>query len=928
MNRRRKNFRSRKSLLALEALEDRTVPSFAAPAVFDVGAAPTAVAVGHFEGPGSPLDVATANVNGTVSVLLGNGDGTLMNPITVNVGGKPVALAIGDFRNNGLDDIVEANANGFVSVLLSNGNGTFAKSPWLGVGGASPVGVAVTDTRDDGILDIVTANKGGTVSVLLGNSDGTFQSPIVTKIGGRFLSVADADFNHDGKPDLVVGTTTGLDTLLGKGDGTFTLKQTVSFARKIDGCTFQGSATSVATADFRGNGTEDIAALDSNSGLVVLLGNGDGTVKALSVVEGSVFGAFTVGDFVGNGHLGLASSDPSSLSTGTPGVVVLAGNGDGTFHAATGINVGESANAMAAGDFRANGKLDLVMASNAGSTSVTILVGNGDGTFVTAPTAQFNGFGYALAAGNFVSGGKPDLVVGAFDSVNVLLNNGDGTFRSGPVFQTNGVASAVVVGDFTGNGKQDIAAAMGQFIDVFLGNGDGTFQAPKVINLGINDTVMSLAAGKFRNNGRQDLAATIWLSQGSVASEIMVLLSNGDGTFKRGQTFNAGTEAQGLTTADFTGDGKTDLATTTMRPDGTRQVNVYLGNGNGTFHAPIVTSPGLSASFIAAGDFLGNGKPGLVLVDYFDVDESVLVLEGNGNGTFQKPQIFKFHNPLNYATPVIGDFFGDGKLSFAVASSFGDVSVFRGNGDGSFQAPINYLIDYIGTQPDALVAADFTGSGKLDIAAVSTLANDVSVLINDSQPPSNAAPIATKTSFSANPNPSVFGQPVTLTATVTAATGTPTGSIMFLDGTTLLGEVALDPNGQARLIVTLAPGTHALKATFVGIAPFKGSQSAVKNDTVNKDATTTTLAAEQLGTGGPELLDATVLPAAPGGGAPAGFVTFFDGNTVLGTVQVQGGTASLYLAGRLGSGTHTLTASYSGDDDFDASVSAPLVITI
>src|SRR5262249_17046846 len=128
--------------LILEVLEDRTLPSFSAPVDFDLGAAPTAVAVGHFNGIHNPLDVVTTNANGTVSVLLGEGNGTLQNPISITVGGTPDAVAVGDFLGNGLDDIVAANSNGTVSVLLSNGNNTFKAAEVLTIG-ATPVGVAV-----------------------------------------------------------------------------------------------------------------------------------------------------------------------------------------------------------------------------------------------------------------------------------------------------------------------------------------------------------------------------------------------------------------------------------------------------------------------------------------------------------------------------------------------------------------------------------------------------------------------------------------------------------------------------------------------------------------------------------------------------------------------------------------------------------------
>src|SRR5262249_20976876 len=150
----------------------------------------------------------------------------------------------------------------------------------------------------------------------------------------------------------------------------------------------------------------------------------------------------------------------------------------------------------------------------------------------------------------------------------------------------------------------------------------------------------------------------------------------------------------------------------------------------------------------------------------------------------------------------------------------------------------------IGSQPNSMVAADFTGDGRLDLAVTSPLAADVTVLLNTSPAPSHAAPVATSVALSADVSTAVFGQSITLTATVTPATtasGVPAGSVTFFDGTTRLGVAAVDPNGQARLLIQLPPGSHSLTAVFGGIVPFTSSRSATFIETVNKAATTTTL---------------------------------------------------------------------------------------
>jgi hypothetical protein len=462
-----------------------------------------------------------------------------------------------------------------------------------------------------------------------------------------------------------------------------------------------------------------------------------------------------------------------------------------------------------------------------------------------------------------------------------------------------------------------------------MGNGNGTFQAPQAITLSSSVQIQSMIAGQFVTGGLPDLAVTLLPVGGAGPSKIQLLLNHGKGVFTQGQSVSVGQTSEGLAAADFNGDGKLDLVTTQFLPSGLRNVVTLLGNGDGTFGKPILTPTGFSPYFVSTGDFSHNGKPSLVLVDYFQGDESVLVMPGKGDGTFAKPTVFKFPDQLGFTAPVVGDFFGDGKLSFAVPSGLGQITMFHGNGDGSFQAPVNYLTDFTGEQPSGLVAADFNGDGKLDLASASANDGTVSVLLNNSPPPATGTN-ATSVALAASTGTSVFGQPVTLTATVKATSGIATGSVLFFDGSTFLGEVALDPNGQARLLVELAPGTHSLKAVFKGIAPFGNSTSATVSETVNKAATTTSLSVNTRTFGIMNFvgLTATIAPVAPGSGSPTGTVTFMEGSTVLGTATVSGGQASLVLENTLPPGQHTVTAIYSGDGDFLGSTSPAVTFTV
>ena len=368
------------------------------------------------------LDTSNGNsVLGTAE--LGTGASALgwLNSQTPGTGGDPVFVVVGDFNGDGIPDLAVANASStfayqyIVTILLGNGDGTFTATAVSPLTEAYPISIAVADFNRDGIPDLAVADYiSKALTILLGNGDGTFTATAVSPPTGNGPdSVAVGDFNGDGIPDLAVANDYDdtVTILLGNGDGTFTATATSPATGNVP--------VSLAVGDFNGDGKADLAVVNNNNGkagtVTILLGNGDGTFTpvAASPATGTDPFSVAVGDFKGNGKADLAVANKNGGNAGT--VTILLGNGDGTFTAtAVSPATGNGPESVAVGDFNRDGIPDLAVANyndgNAGT--VTILLGNGDGTFTAAAVSPATGDGpYFVAVGDFNGGGVPDLAV-------------------------------------------------------------------------------------------------------------------------------------------------------------------------------------------------------------------------------------------------------------------------------------------------------------------------------------------------------------------------------------------------------------------------------------------------------------------------------------------------------------------------------------
>jgi hypothetical protein len=547
----------------------------------------------------------------------------------------------------------------------------------------------------------------------------------------------------------------------------------------------------------------------------------------------------------------------------------------------------------------------------------------------------------AVAVADFNNDGKPDLAVvnggqaSAFPgSLSVLLGNGDGSFQ--PAVTTNivnagpgqGNALSLAVGDFNGDHLPDVAVTTSgstgnSAVEVLLSRGDGAFQ-PNHQVLSVGQIPLSVAVGDFDRNGALDLVTAN--SQGTLS----LLLGNGDGTFKPRVDLAVGAAPRAVAVGDFNGDGLLDVVAAQQLSN---TVTELLGHGDGTFNRPLVfaASSGLefAPSSLAVGDVNGDGRADLVINSVGGEDSTVSqigVLLGNGKGAFGSP-IFNSPQGGEDGDVVLGDFNNDGRLDVAVGGEAAlpdGLAVFNGNGDGTFQQFLEQRFSTGGIDPFGVAAADLNGDGRVDLVAANAFTNPtggpstVGVLLNTSGPVTAAA---TTTTLNTSTATAVIGQIETLTATVSSQAGTPIGSVIFRDGATVLGFVPLDAAGQATVPVSLGIGTHALTASFSGSIGFADSDSAATAVTVNPAATTVALGSSvnPAGTGQAVTFTANVAAVAPGGGTPTGTVTFKDGNVVLGTVAVGTRGTATFTTSFAATGSHVITAVYSGDPIFLAS---------
>jgi Bacterial Ig-like domain (group 3)/FG-GAP-like repeat len=658
----------------------------------------------------------------------------------------------------------------------------------------------------------------------------------------------------------------------------------------------------VLSGDFDEDGIPDIAILNGNAKGTVGIALGDGQGGFGPVVNynaGAVPETMAVADLNGDGHLDLVVTDFNSSL-----VSVLLGNGDGTFKTATTFP-SASPFFVAVADLNNDGVSDLVV-SNGQSGTVSVFIGNGDGTFATGVTYPVGNSPRGIAIGDFNHDGVLDLAVSSLNAatVSILLGNGDGTFGTQQLISTPGVSYYPAVGDLRQNGVLDliVPSAFSSRVFILLGNNDGTFQT--AVPYAVAAAPRSVSLGDINNDGILDLVVPDTGADGLVS----ILIGNGDGTFAIAKNFAIGNSPINAALADFNGDGLLDVGTSDQ---GSRTATVLLQQITETATATGVAVYGSGTDTVLAsypGDAgrASSQSTTVPLLTVHSTDTATTVVSSQNPASFGQSITL---SATIAPTPTVATGVSSGTISFY------DGAILLG------AAPVASGVAAFATMALPVGADSITASysGNPGFSASTSVA-----LIE------TVTPAATTTTLSATPNPAASGQSVTPTATITPApTGTPTGTVNFFSGGTLLGNSAVNNSGTAAFTSSTLPvGPDSITASYSGNSSFSLSSSAALIETVKLGVTTTTLSASPSSAASGQSVTLTATVTTEPTGTAIGTVNFFSGGTLLGNSTVNNSGTATFTTVTLPVGADSITAVYLGDVEFGTSTSTPVTLNI
>ena len=940
-----------------------------------------AIASDYIDGDNN-LDVVTANTDQTVTVLIGNGDGSFKPKVNYSgcATGQAQKILLADFNRDGNTDIAlgcsDNSSKGGLVILLGNGGGKFQDPVSYPTGDVA--GLAMGDFNGDGILDIVVSdNSEQDITIFIGNGDGSFKAGVVTvNTPSAANDVVVADFNGDGNDDLAYAVATAasnsklsdLYVALGNGDGTF--KTPVLVASKIGEFLTVGDTNGDNKPDVVSTTVQHNTGANIGKSLFVLIGNGDGTFKPTVTY---------VSDIPSDPHLADVNGDgkPDIIAGGSSGALVYLGNGDGTFQAYSEPVIGgfSLTYAVNAGDYNNDGNADLIgtdaqnpraavslsevqQVADAEALTGLALFPLGSGTHYVDASYPTN----SIYLGS-ISSTIPLLAAPTPTTLSLTLSPTSATLAGQPINLTATLDPYTVGPPTTTTDGESVTFFNGA---TSLGSGTlhgGVATVTTTALLAGHDTVQASYPGDSNYNPSSSSTVSV-----TVAS---ILLTSAPNPSTYGQTVAFVAKVP-----------SGELGSVTFKDGGTTLGTMPLSGSAASFTTSTLTAGSHDITAIYGGDSSHGAATSPIVTQVVNMATPSLAVTTSGASTYgDSVTIIATLSPSGPTGPVTftsgSTLLGTGTVNGSGIATITTSTLPAGSdpitatykGDGNYNGAVGSTTQMVGKRAPVLPAPSVS-STNTTVGSPETISETVPpgvtgpVTFNDGSTPIGTAPIvngvatitvstlpggtdpitastpgdannnpatspatvvtvtkATPTiALTSSINPSSAGQSVTFTAT--APTGA-TGSVVFLDGATTLGTVALT-SGQASITTNaLTAGSHTITADYGGDSSYNATNSTPLVQTVNKGSPALpppAVSASTLPSGSSETISETV----PAG--VTGPVTFYDGSTVIGTAPIVKGVASITVI-LTTIGTDSITASTPSDANNNAATS-PITLVV